>query len=151
MRRLNGPALLCARAPIVLVIGPDLDHLLGHLATPSSEQRPAGKSRRDACGIRWKTLPPNPLSGATAGKTAAQASLARAGQTLTGRASAPASPRSASGAASNLARPSRVGTKRSYQDASFEGYAEAGLTSEDGGFSTGGERRGLMKKARVDS
>ena len=91
-----------------------------------------------------------PLAAATTAKTAAQASFARTGQAVTGRASAPASPRSVSGA-SNLARPSRVGTKRSYQDASFEGYSEAGLAADDGGYSTGGERRGLMKKARVDS
>lgn len=91
-----------------------------------------------------------PLAAATTAKTAAQATFARTGQALTGRASAPASPRGVSGAA-NAARPSRVGTKRSYQDASFEGYTEAGLAADDGGYSTGGERRGLMKKARVES
>ena len=93
-----------------------------------------------------KTGAPLPRSASVAA-SAAQASFARSGQALpTGvRASAPSSPRTGAGGAA--IRPDRMGKKRRYDDASFEGYSESGLES-DGGVGVDGDRKSSLGKKR---
>jgi len=93
-----------------------------------------------------KTGAPLPRSASVAA-SAAQASFARSGQALsTGmRGSAPSSPRTGAGA--GTIRPDRMGKKRRYDDASFEGYSESGLES-DGGVGVDGDRRISAGKKR---
>lgn len=80
-----------------------------------------------------------PVAGAVK-NPAAQAQMLRANPSMTSmRASAPASP-------NGIARPERAGKKRSYRDASFEGYAESGLADEES--HSMDERRGSMGKKR---
>lgn len=69
-------------------------------------------------------------SSSPAVKSAANNLLAKAAPATTLRNSAPASPRTSTGA-----RPERVGKKRRYDESSYAGYQEA---YEDDGYSTGG-------------
>lgn len=79
-----------------------------------------------------------PTIGSTAGalpaKTAASHFLSKTSPATAVQRSAPASPR-------GPARPERSGKKRSYRDASFEGYEEDGYSTGDGG-----SRRGSTSK-----
>lgn len=111
------------------LLGPALDMRPGHLPSAEHNQWKNMLGLDDSSLTKPTPTSTSPSATTQPTKTAASNLLSKTVPATAVRNSAPASPRNLT------ARPERAGKKRSYKDASFDGYAEG---FEDDGYSTGG-------------
>ena len=121
--------------------GSNVMRKLGKALEMSAGKLPKSEHEKWRASLALDDALPQAVSKPAATVKNAAAQMLRTNSSMTSmRASAPASP-------NGVARPERSGKKRSYQDASFEGYADSGLVDEES--HSMDERRGSMKRRKV--